>query len=561
MNQHSFPILLLAGALSSSSLCGQTPTVMPGWPIEVFGNSVGGGALVNVDLDPELELIQICGSASSSSQVHVFNPDGTYVPGWPVTVGLGTFAPPAFGDIDGDGDGEIVLTEFYFGLSGSLWALHHDGNLVSGFPFSYGGPLKGPSLGDLDGDGDLEIVVGFNSGGIGSLFAIQGDGSVMPGWPQNFSTVLGSSASIADVDLDGVVEIFAPSYELLYGFRPDGSSLPGFPFDPGNQYFNYNTASLADLDHDGDREIVFATSDHFVDRPGKVWALHHDGSSVAGWPKSTQYSVFAPPSVADIDGDGNPDIAVGDQLLSPTPVNSIYAWDAGGSPLPGFPVTPVDALLSQIIIADVNGDQQLELLYESNVNGDDYHAVRHDGSPVAGWPLPVDGSSFNQALSAADVDGDGFLNLAGTGDIVSTGKTKIYLWATTSPWVDTLAPVPTPMYVPTRSGQALDSNLKLSLSGGCPGPTTATISGASPFGKVHLLYSSGVGNIVIPPPFPCSGLELGLSNLGLSRAATLIADSQGSASMFGVTPSGACGNVWLQAVDEDSCTASNVVGL
>ncbi len=439
----------------------QTPTVKPGWPVTVPGASVNGVLLANLDADADLEVVVASGSAGGAGQLNAFDPDGSVVPGWPFPLIDGNFAAPAFGDIDGDGEGEVVVTTFFFGIGGDLVAVNADGSPVPGFPLSFGGTIKGAALADLDGDDDLEIVVGFNSGGIGTVYALQGDGSVMPGWPRTLDTVLGAAASIGDLDDDGVPEIFIPSYEQVFGFRPDGTQLPGFPFDPGNEFINYNTITLVDLNGDGDGELVMATSDSFVDNPGAVWVVEHTGVVAPGWPRPTNSAIWAPPAVADIDGDGSLDVALGDQLLSPNPVNRMYAWDKDGVALPGFPVLGLDAVHNQTTIADVDGDGEVELLYDSNVFGQGYYALNHDGTPVAGWPLPVtspSGStsgSFNMQLSVADVDGDGLLDIAGCGGRINDGLTDVFLWSTTAAWDEDLAPVATHMYGPTRAGVAV----------------------------------------------------------------------------------------------------------
>lgn len=513
---------LLALPVLAGVAAAQTPTVLPGWPVEVDGNSVSGGLLVDLDGDLEIETIYVSGAAGVGSEVHVLSADGTYVAGWPQFVDVGTFAAPAAGDIDGDGDLEIVLTTFFFGLGGTLWAFHHDGSTAAGFPTSFGGTMKGVALGDLDADGDLEILASFNNSGIGSIYAIDGDGSVLPGWPRSFGSFVGSAPSVGDVDGDGTPEIFAPGFEKLYGYRPDGTDLPGFPFDPPNQFFNYNTVSLADLDGNGDREIVFATSDNFVDNPGRVWVLEHTGVVAPGWPRSTSSAIWAPPALADLTGNGELDIVLGDQLLAPTPVNSLFAWNRTGALLPGFPVTGLDALHSQVTIADVDGDQLPEILYETNVNGDDWYAVNHDGTPVAGWPLPVVGSSFNGQLSVADVNGDGLLDISGRGERVNDFKTDLYLWTTTAPASPELAPVPTHMYRGTRDGVADSSTSALVVEYGCginPPGSLALISGSARIGDVLTVgaenplgtQASGAVFLMVSsqaaPGYPC-GIEL-----------------------------------------------------
>lgn len=78
----------------------------------------------------------------------------------------GIFSGAAVGDIDGDGDLEVV----WEGEDRRIHAYHHNGTVVAGWPFYRwnGDPLarggiSSPALGDIDSDGLLEIVVGGTS--------------------------------------------------------------------------------------------------------------------------------------------------------------------------------------------------------------------------------------------------------------------------------------------------------------------------------------------------------------------------------------------------------------
>lgn len=143
-----------------------------------------------------------------------------------------------------------------------------------------------------------------NTGGLGALFAYEGNGTVRNGFPVTFSDVIGTGPAVGDVDDDGVPEIFIAAFDALHGVDPNGVSLSGFPYSPGPaQTFNDTTPSLADMDVDGDREVITATS-HSTQFSGQVHVVQVDGTSLSGWPQTTARNCFSPPSVADIDGDG-----------------------------------------------------------------------------------------------------------------------------------------------------------------------------------------------------------------------------------------------------------------
>lgn len=448
------PSLVLAG-LATVSVAGAAAASGPdfqlrsGWPIQnLINSSVDGSVMVNLDADPELEEIRVVGNT-----VYGFELDGTIASGWPrVMSELGTFSPPAVGDIDGDGDNEIVINSFFYGIGGRTYAYELNGQLVPGWPIELGGNLKAPALGDVNGDGVDDVLVVVNVGGVGELHVLNGSAQGLIGFPRSLETTSGSGPTIGDVDGDGTNEIFAPSYDKLYGFAADGSPLPGFPWDPGATWnFNYTTAVLADFDDDGDREIVIGASNPETQQ-SRMYILDHDGTVRPGWPRLFDWGLYVPASVADVDGDGSLDVVAGSQALSPVPVCEVFAWRSNGQNLPGFPFSGTNAITAQIMIADVDGDGFVELLYDDNCAQCDLQGLNHDGTPLAGFPLVVDGSSFQQSPTLGDFDGDGLLDMAASGNFIQNGTTSVYQFTTNVTWDPAMAPVRTHQYDEKRSG-------------------------------------------------------------------------------------------------------------
>ena len=175
--------------------------------------------------------------------------------------------------------------------------------------------------------------------------------------------------------------------------------------------------AVADLDADGTPEIVVA-------RHGRVIVWHADGTIV--WKNDVDGRCWASPVVADL-VPGRPGLEV-----AQASDDKIYAWDASGAELPGFPATWRGELRS-LAAGDIDGGGDLELVsvttqnLEANGQHDILMAFKSDGSAVAGFPPNTSGASgcddacyvyngYDQNVAIGDVDGDGVSDVFATQD-------------------------------------------------------------------------------------------------------------------------------------------------
>jgi PKD repeat protein len=426
----------------------------PNWPLQYTGSSSRGGIYCNLDADPDLEIVYNVGQ-----QVYAWKMDGSVVPGWPVTTPLWPDGAPAYGDITGDGAGEIVVSTRQAGTgnTGRLLAYKTDGTLVPGFPVVLtGGATKTPVLADLDGDGILEIIIEERSWPNGYVGVYKGNGQPFPGFPVTLDYIPASAVAVGDINGDGVPEIIAQSYYSVYAFDITGSVLPGFPFTPGNdRVFSYSSPVLADIDGDGYREII--VGDHSLTAGnGAIHVLKNNGVPLAGWPKYTNYWIYGPAAVGDINGDGNLEIAVGDQVLSGVPSNKVYVWDKNGNLMPGWPTPAMNAINNQIILADLDGDNEVELMWDDNTNAGVYIGYNHDGTPMTGWPLTVTGSSFFMNPFVVDINNDGIIDISGASSNISTNDLYFYLWNANVPVNPAKSPLTILQYNVRHDGVYMD---------------------------------------------------------------------------------------------------------
>ncbi|MBV6477294.1 MAG: hypothetical protein HGGPFJEG_00031 [Ignavibacteria bacterium] len=405
--------------------------VFGGFPVIVNGQSYEGGIICQMDSDTELEIVYGIGTT-----LQAWNPDGSSVSGWPINLSYNAQGAPALGDIDGDGQDEIVLgTSNFFGTAGAIYAFRKNGTAVTGFPVNLGATSRTIVLSDLDNNGALEIITNKRLSSAGEIWIYKGNGTVYPGWPKTINHVPASSSAAGDITGDGIPEIISESYTSLYAWDRDGNLINGFPYSmPYNDVNSYSAPVLADVDGDNIREILFGTHVTGSGGGGFLYILKNNGTVLNGWPKQTNWWIYGPPVLGYVNDDNIIDILVGDQIGSASPSNYVYGWDKNGNVLSGFPIGPINAVNNQIALGDIDNDNRLELLIDDNTQlsgAGKYLAFNHDGTPLNEWTLPVTGTSFFNMPCLGDINSNGILDVIGAGFTAGgSNQTFVYAWNT-----------------------------------------------------------------------------------------------------------------------------------
>jgi hypothetical protein len=304
--------------------------------------------------------------------------------------------------------------------------LHRDSQAIDGFPkWLTTDGASSPVFADLDGDNRNELVFATSDG---TVHALRRDGSELPGWPAHGDlppvhtgqpafksgtvpkpkggAILGSVA-IGDLDGDGVPEVVGADYDgRVYAWDAAGHRVwtrhsderySGKPLEPfvnerhgeadRTEHGFFASPVIADLDGDDKPEIVLPGADRHL------YAWHGDGSPVSGFPflvvdrskvaaidPDSEEVTFKPdagalmqgkivdtPALADITGDGRPEIVVG--------TNEEYEASKDG----GLNAGNVNTTSLSVI-------GQAGILSYANSR---VYAFQATGELVAGWPKKV----------------------------------------------------------------------------------------------------------------------------------------------------------------------------
>jgi hypothetical protein len=373
----------------------------------------------------------------NSAQLNISGSFYEYIETSKISSTIGQVYNCEVGDIDGDNDLDVIVTyrsqtsPYPTELSwfkntlgdGSSWTLHNIANTGLGSTY-------GLAVGDLDGDDDLDIVISDNTwnsrdilwynntNGLGTSWTVHTVRSSIPGtsvWIYNLA--LGDMNNDSYLDVVGTLSNSDSNQEDVYWYsNVNGDGRTWSQKNINKTIIGARGIYIGDIDGDGDNDTavtVIPTSG-----TDQIFWFSNDNGVGTSWTRYLINDTLSDPFsvvIADIDNDNNPDLAIvgGSNTVwfeapdDPTIVSNWKLHNIGvGGSLGG------DIAVADIGYNNVNNepDNNLDIIIAGRWNNV-VIIFKNDGTPLnGGWEtvyLNANHASANW-MTMGDLDGDGY---------------------------------------------------------------------------------------------------------------------------------------------------------
>lgn len=348
--------------------------------------------------------------------------------------GDGTFGPaevlPASGettdvvaaDLDGDGDADLAFSQSDQGIGGEavLVYVNVGGTFATELSISTGvGPTDIVAF-DADLDGDVDLATPNRSWNEEDVSVLLNDGSGTAFARTDFALDGSSAVRLAagDLDGDGAPELAAsiqggtPDFAVLTN---DGAGAFGAPtfYSAGYPYITDAGIAIADLDLDGDRDVLYGRDSDLGGLVSSVSLYDNTGSGVLAAPvpvgTSNSFGTVYEFAVEDVTGDGWPDVL---GVAQSSDRGFCLIPSTGGGAFGAASVHRTGEMARAIAVGDLDGDGDRDVVV---ANSGSLTMTVHEND--GGFTLPEvwpAGGFLTKGTASGDVDNDGDLDFVAT---------------------------------------------------------------------------------------------------------------------------------------------------
>jgi trimeric autotransporter adhesin len=422
------------------------------------GATPGSVAIGDLNGDGLLDIVTSNATSNDASVLINTTAPGASTPSFAAHADFAAVTNPSavvIGDLNGDGKPDLIVVS---NVSGGAVLVD---TAAPGAAPSFAAPIAfdaatnpaSVALGDFNGDGELDLAVAnLNSNNASVLLntTVLGAATIVPDFPQAATPTVGVgsvpvSVAVGDINGDGKPDLVVANFlyngrvSVLLNTTTPGAATPSFAPEMDFATGRYpRSVAVADLNGDGRPDLVVATGGS--NTVSVLLNMTTPGATTPSFATSVDFATGANPfslMVADLNGDGKPDLVVANRESDN--VSVLLNTTTPGATTPSFATQVTFAVGNDpesVAVSDLNGDGKPDLVVANyNYHGSGSISVLlNTTTPGAATPSFAAQVSFAvgnnpESVAIGDFNGDGRPDLV----VANHGSNTVSVLLNTTP--------------------------------------------------------------------------------------------------------------------------------